>query len=279
MEIRRTTAGHTSTGCPTEWSSCLPGLRADRGGPLLDLATTAPMEPDETAGHQSAAEAIATIARTPWHGQPAGGTGLRETAQRRVIGDPRGGPRSGPSAQWASAQTRPIRTTSRRPAPMRCSREPGRAARPGWAGALGTVFADQTWMGLPGRSAGSGAPRLGTVRDARDAACRYPRAGGGRRAGPGSRATGGPPGDRGRRLRPVLRAPHRPLDDRDLTDPVPTSTTTRRTTTASWSGRRLLGGAGDLSARRVRGSERGQYVLGGGWSGGHSGGAAGELII
>ena len=131
----------------------------------------------ETAGHVQAAEAIARIAREAlgWAvGQ--GGTGLRETAlQGRVVDAIHAAglvfdhpPIVGFGANAANPHYEPARGSD-------AVLERDQVVLIDlWAGpALGTVFADQTWMGYSGSNPPERVLRVWqTVRSAREAACR-----------------------------------------------------------------------------------------------------------
>jgi Xaa-Pro aminopeptidase len=147
--------------------------------PSGSLVTTfaARWSADELAGHLAAAEALATIARDSlgWAvGQ--GGTGLTELAlQRRVI--------DAIHAKGLEFDHPPLVAFGANAANPHY--EPGlggdAALEPGqvvlldlWAGpGLGTVFADQTWMGYAGANPPERVLRVwDAVRSAREAACR-----------------------------------------------------------------------------------------------------------
>ncbi|HEU4698320.1 MAG TPA: M24 family metallopeptidase [Gemmatimonadales bacterium] len=138
----------------------------------------------ETAGHRAAAEALADVARTELRrAVREAGTGLTESAlQQRVV--------EAIHARGLEFDHPPIVAFGANAANPHYEPHPGRDAtlEPNqvvlldlWGGpALGTVFADQTWMGFSGpRSAVP--PKVAevwrTVRDAREAAARVVREG------------------------------------------------------------------------------------------------------
>jgi Xaa-Pro aminopeptidase len=131
----------------------------------------------ELAGHTRAAEALATIAPDAlrWAGaELAAGREVRETAvqQRVLAGFERAGlvtdhpPIVGFQENAANPHYEPRAGSDRRLAPGEV------LLLDLWAGpALGTVFADQTWMGFAGRVPPGDVARVwAAVRDARDAA-------------------------------------------------------------------------------------------------------------
>jgi Xaa-Pro aminopeptidase len=131
----------------------------------------------ERTGHVSAAEALAEIAQTALAGAVReGGTGLSETAlQRRVIDaiHARGLVFDHPpivafGANAANPHYEPSDAADARLEPNQV------VLLDLWAGhALGTVFADQTWMGFSGEHPPDRVLRVwDTVRAAREAACR-----------------------------------------------------------------------------------------------------------
>jgi len=152
------------------------GARIVPSGPLV-TTFAARWSAEETAGHRRAAEAIATIAREAldWAVR-RGGTELRETAlQRRVIDAIHGAglvfdhpPIVGFGANAANPHYEPAAGSDA------VLEENQVVLLDLWAGpSLGTVFADQTWMGYSGSHPPERVLRVWqTVRAAREAACR-----------------------------------------------------------------------------------------------------------
>lgn len=152
------------------------GARIVPSGPLV-TTFAARWSAEETAGHLAAAEALAEIAQSALAlAVREGGTGLSETAlQRRVI--------DAIHARGLVFDHPPIVAFGANAANPHYEPGPGSDARlePNqvvlldlWAGSeLGTVFADQTWMGYTGEHPPDRVLRVWeTVRAAREGACR-----------------------------------------------------------------------------------------------------------
>ena len=133
--------------------------------------------PSELEGHRRAAEAIAEIALTAlrWAGSELGrGAEVRETGMQARVTEAFGRaglvtdhpPIVGFQANAANPHYEPLAGSDRRLAAGDV------LLLDLWAGvALGSVFADQTWMGFAGREPSDDVRRAwGVVRDARDAA-------------------------------------------------------------------------------------------------------------
>jgi Xaa-Pro aminopeptidase len=153
------------------------GARIVPSGPLV-TAFAARWSAEEAEAHRSHAETLAEIARTALTlAVREGGTGLTETAlQRRVV--------DAIHAHGLVFDHPPIVAFGANAANPHY--EPGAGADAAlepnqvvlldlWAGsALGTVFADQTWMGFSGEHPPDRVLRVwDTVRAAREAACHY----------------------------------------------------------------------------------------------------------
>src|SRR5216110_637107 len=152
------------------------GARVVSSGTLI-TRFAARWSPSELEGHARAAEAIAEIARTTlrWGGSElARGAEVRETAMQARVMEAFGRaglvtdhpPIVGFQANAANPHYEPRAGSDRRLAAGDVM------LLDLWAGvALGTVFADQTWMGFAGREPSEDVRRAWcVVRDARDAA-------------------------------------------------------------------------------------------------------------